>query len=76
MIDRERQISPYNIKSRVTSELALMQHKRNLNENSFIFNETLFRKESSSNLLTSVKMAKEDIKRRKFLTVIILILIV
>lgn len=25
--------------SKVTSELALVQHKRNLNENSFIFNE-------------------------------------
>jgi len=62
--------------SRVASELALMQHKRNLNENSFIFNEILSRKESSSNLLTSVKMTKENIKRCKFLTVIFLILIV
>lgn len=56
MIDRERQISPYNIKCyRKLLELVLMQHKRNLNENFFIFNEYfLIGEKSSSNLLTSM----------------------
>jgi len=52
-----------------------MQHKRNLNENSFIFNETLSVRKARVIYLHPMKMAKEDIKRRKFLTVIISILI-